>query len=219
MTRVGAEAQELAIPGRLEFAVGDLREWGPAEPVDVLVTNATLQWVPGHLDLLPQLTSYIRAGGWFAAQLPGNFGEPTHTTIDALLAEPRWRVRFADVVLPRPASAEPADYLAVLTERASVVDVWETTYLHELTEPALVARGGAWFRGPGVELHLGVEDDFRPARKAHPGLLVADLTGLVARLESYGLGVRWDGDFPGYRRCYVDDPHGNRLELLEPVDG
>jgi len=85
--------------------------------------------------------------------------------------------------------------------------------------PALVARGGAWFRGPGVELHLGVEDDFRPARKAHPGLLVADLTGLVARLESYGLGVRWDGDFPGYRRCYVDDPHGNRLELLEPVDG
>jgi len=85
--------------------------------------------------------------------------------------------------------------------------------------PSLAARGGAWFRGAGVELHLGVEDDFRPARKAHPGLLVADLAGLAARLESYGLGVRWDGDFPGYRRCYVDDPHGNRLELLEPVDG
>jgi len=147
VTRVGAEAQELAIPGRLEFAVGDLREWGPAEPVDVLVTNATLQWVPGHLDLLPQLTSYIRAGGWFAAQLPGNFGEPTHTTIDALLAEPRWRERFADVVLPRPASAEPADYLAVLTERASVVDVWETTYLHVLTGPDAVVR---WMSGTGL---------------------------------------------------------------------
>lgn len=156
MTRVGAEAQELAIPGRLEFAVGDLREWGPAEPVDVLVTNATLQWVPGHLDLLPQLTSYIRAGGWFAAQLPGNFGEPTHTTIDALLAEPRWRERFADVVLPRPASAEPADYLAVLTEGASVVDVWKTTYLHVLTEPDAVVR---WMSGTGLCPVLSALDD------------------------------------------------------------
>lgn len=85
--------------------------------------------------------------------------------------------------------------------------------------PSLAARGGAWFRGPGVELHLGVEDGFRPARKAHPGLLVSDLSGLATRLESYGCEVRWDADFPGYRRCYVDDPHGNRLELLEPLDG
>lgn len=142
-----AEAQALAIPARLEFAVGDLREWEPAEPVDVLVTNATLQWVPGHLDLLPQLTGHVRAGGWFAAQLPGNFGEPAHTAIDALLGEPRWRERFADVVLARPASAEPADYLAVLAEEASVVDVWETTYLHVLTGPDAVVR---WMSGTGL---------------------------------------------------------------------
>ena len=82
--------------------------------------------------------------------------------------------------------------------------------------PVLAARGGAWFRAGAVELHLGVEDDFRPARKAHPGLLVVDLPAYAERLATYGVEVQWDDDFPGYRRCYVTDPHGNRLELMEP---
>ena len=81
--------------------------------------------------------------------------------------------------------------------------------------PALVARGGAWFRAGDLELHLGIEDDFRPARKAHPGLLVTGLTAYAERLAAHGVRVRWDDDFPGHRRCYVDDPHGNRIELLE----
>jgi len=71
--------------------------------------------------------------------------------------------------------------------------------------------------GDGVELHLGVEEGFRPARKAHPGLLVDDLAALAARLEVAGVEVVRDDDFPGYRRCYVGDPVGNRLELLEPL--
>jgi catechol 2,3-dioxygenase-like lactoylglutathione lyase family enzyme len=83
--------------------------------------------------------------------------------------------------------------------------------------PDLVGRGGVWFRAGGVELHLGVEDDFRPARKAHPGLLVADLPAYVERLAARGVPVAWDGAFPGYRRCYLHDPYGNRLELLEPL--
>jgi catechol 2,3-dioxygenase-like lactoylglutathione lyase family enzyme len=83
--------------------------------------------------------------------------------------------------------------------------------------PALAGRGGVWFRAGGVELHLGVEDDFRPAAKAHPGLLVADLPGYVDGLAAHGLPVEWDDAFPGYRRCYLQDPHGNRLELLEPL--
>jgi catechol 2,3-dioxygenase-like lactoylglutathione lyase family enzyme len=82
--------------------------------------------------------------------------------------------------------------------------------------PALAARGGAWFRSGSVELHLGVEADFRPARKAHPALLVDDLAALTTRLAGAGQDVLWDDLLPGYRRCYVEDPCGNRLELLTP---
>ena len=82
---------------------------------------------------------------------------------------------------------------------------------------ALAARGGCWFRGHGIELHLGVEEDFRPARKAHPGLLTADLDALAAACEEAGHPVEWDPNFPGHRRLYVSDPVGNRLELLEPI--
>lgn len=79
----------------------------------------------------------------------------------------------------------------------------------------LASRGGCWFRGPGFELHLGVEDDFRPARKAHPALLVDDLDELAARIAGTGGDVRWDDDLAAVRRCYVDDPFGNRIELIE----
>lgn len=85
--------------------------------------------------------------------------------------------------------------------------------------PALAARGGCWFRGFGIELHLGVEEDFVPARKAHPGLLVDDLDAWADRLEAAGHPVRRDDDFPGMRRFYTDDVHGNRLEFLQPIDG
>jgi catechol 2,3-dioxygenase-like lactoylglutathione lyase family enzyme len=81
--------------------------------------------------------------------------------------------------------------------------------------PVLAGRGGCWFRGHGIELHLGVETDFRPARKAHPGLLVSDLDSWAGRLSGAGYPVRWDGDFPGMRRFYSEDPFGNRLEFLE----
>ena len=90
--------------------------------------------------------------------------------------------------------------------------------LAELTKPPpLAARGGCWFRGHGIELHLGVEADFRPARKAHPGLLVQDLDTWAGRLERAGSPVTWDGAFPGMRRFYSEDPVGNRLEFLEPT--
>lgn len=91
--------------------------------------------------------------------------------------------------------------------------------LEELAKPpVLAARGGCWFRGHGIELHLGVEQDFRPARKAHPGLLVEDLDAWAARLSTAGHPVAFDDDFPGMRRFYTADPHGNRLEFLQPRD-
>lgn len=87
----------------------------------------------------------------------------------------------------------------------------------EVDKPAvLAARGGAWFRAGGVELHLGVDDDFRAARKGHPGVLVDDLDEIVARLDGAGQPLTWDANFPGFRRIYAHDPFGNRLEFLQP---
>jgi catechol 2,3-dioxygenase-like lactoylglutathione lyase family enzyme len=84
--------------------------------------------------------------------------------------------------------------------------------------PELAARGGCWFeRGP-VKLHLGVEEDFRPARKAHPALLVADLDGLCRALDDSGHPTRRTEDVPGMPQWYVDDPFGNRIELI-PIPG
>jgi catechol 2,3-dioxygenase-like lactoylglutathione lyase family enzyme len=85
----------------------------------------------------------------------------------------------------------------------------------EQKPPALAARGGCWFSNGTVALHLGVEEAFRPAQKAHPALVVDDLDGLCQALTAEGHGVRFDEEIPGLRRFYVDDPFGNRLELIE----
>ena len=92
--------------------------------------------------------------------------------------------------------------------------------LDEVPKPApMMANGGAWFRSGGVELHLGAEPDFEPARKAHPALRVDDLDDLdelAARCEAAGYTPHWDGRYPGMRRFYVHDPFGNRIEILQP---
>ncbi len=82
--------------------------------------------------------------------------------------------------------------------------------------PVLAARGGCWFRGDGVEVHVGVEEPFAPARKAHPAFAVPpeELDVLAARLGAAGFPVTWDGDLPGHRRFHTADGHGNRVELL-----
>jgi catechol 2,3-dioxygenase-like lactoylglutathione lyase family enzyme len=81
----------------------------------------------------------------------------------------------------------------------------------------LKKRGGCWFESGAIKVHLGVEKDFRPARKAHPAFLVEGLEGLVARLAQGGVTARQDEPLPGYDRVYVDDPFGNRIELMERV--
>jgi catechol 2,3-dioxygenase-like lactoylglutathione lyase family enzyme len=81
----------------------------------------------------------------------------------------------------------------------------------------LAARGGAWFEdGSGLRVHLGVEEDFRPARKAHPGFVVSGLDALLDRLAAAGHPHRPGDDVGGVRQVYVDDPFGNRIELIEP---
>ncbi|GAB3837126.1 VOC family protein [Dactylosporangium cerinum] len=98
--------------------------------------------------------------------------------------------------------------------RAFYGDILGMTELEK--PPVLAARGGCWFRGGALELHFGVEQDFVPARKAHPGLLVTDLDAVAKRLTDAGVAVDWDGNFPGHRRFYAFDPLGNRLEFLSP---
>jgi len=82
--------------------------------------------------------------------------------------------------------------------------------------PALAARGGVWFESGRVKVHLGVDPDFRPARKAHPGLLVDGLGRLIDELRGAGYPVVEDEPLESYLRVYVSDPFGNRLELMEP---
>ena len=85
----------------------------------------------------------------------------------------------------------------------------------EVVKPVeLAKRGGCWFGSGPVQIHLGVEGDFRPARKAHPALRCFDYDGLVEKLRAAGVGVRDDDGIPGVRRCHIADPFGNRIELI-----
>lgn len=80
--------------------------------------------------------------------------------------------------------------------------------------PVLAPRGGRWYVSGNVQLHLGVEAEFTPAKKAHPALVVDGIDDLSARLDAAGITPRWEEDRPGMRHCYVDDPFGNRIELI-----
>jgi catechol 2,3-dioxygenase-like lactoylglutathione lyase family enzyme len=87
----------------------------------------------------------------------------------------------------------------------------------EVKKPAnLAKRGGCWFERGSLKIHLGVKADFRPARKAHPALIVEDLASLSAALAEAGYALRSDEPLEGYTRVFVDDPFGNRIELMEP---
>ncbi len=162
-------------PRASAFAVADLREWvsDEREQVDVLVSNATLQWVPDHLELLPELVERVRPGGWFAFQVPGNFDEPSHTIRQELAAEERYAAHTAGVAVPD--SHDPATYLEVLAAAGCAVDAWETTYLHVLTGEDPVFT---WVSGTGArptlealptELREEFEEEFRARlRAAYP---------------------------------------------------
>jgi len=144
----------------ITFEVADLRGWAAAgDPVDVLISNATLQWVPDHLDLLPSLVGRVRPGGWLALQVPGNFEEPSHTIRRDLAAEAPYAEHTRDVAVP--SSHDPVVYLEALAGLGCTVDAWETTYLHVLTGPDPVF---AWVSGTGARPTLqALPDDLRPA--------------------------------------------------------
>lgn len=140
---------------RLRFAVGDVRTWAPEGEVDVLVTNATLQWVPDHLPLLTSWLHRLAPGGWLALQVPGNFDAPSHRAMAELSATRP----YADALATRAASTErlsapePGEYVDALVAAGTAlpggltVDVWETTCSHLLAGPDPVL---AWVSGTGA---------------------------------------------------------------------
>ncbi len=137
---------------RVGFTTGDVRTWAPVGPVDVLVCNATLQWVPGHLELLATWLASLAPGGWLALQVPGNFDAPSHRALAELVAsEPYARVLGTST--ERAAAPGPAEYLDALVAAGIdlpgglAVDVWETTYSHLLPGPDPVL---AWLSGTGA---------------------------------------------------------------------
>jgi len=142
----------------VEFTVGDIEGWHHDHPVDVLVSNAALQWVPGHLDLLPGLVDAVIPGGWLAFQVPGNFDEPSHTIRRELAAEAPYAEHTAGVASPD--AHDPETYLHALRGLACEVDAWETTYLHVLRGEDPVFT---WVSGTGARPTLqALPDDLRP---------------------------------------------------------
>jgi trans-aconitate 2-methyltransferase len=165
-----AAAAAHALPGRVEFTAGDVRDWAPAGPVDVVVSNAVLHWVPGHERILARWAGWLSPGGRLAVQVPGNFRAPTHALLTELCRSPRWSARLAAAAPDPDAVLEPAGYYDVLTGAGLAADVWETTYLHVLTgdDPVL-----AWVRSTVLRPVLALlgEDDAAELTAAYAAAL------------------------------------------------
>lgn len=134
--------------GRLDFAEADARTWAPAEPYGLIISNATFQWVPGHLGRFGDWVGALVPGGTFAFQVPGNFDSPSHLLMRELAHSARWRSRLGETLRHADAVHTPIAYGETLAGLGCVdVDVWETTYVHVLQgeDPVL-----DWVRGTGL---------------------------------------------------------------------
>ena len=115
----------------VEFRAGDLRDWRPEPDTDVLVTNAALQWVPEHRELLDRWVRELPAGAWIAMQVPGNFDAPSHRALRAIGRRAPYAAALGDILREAPVD-DAAGYAGRLTALGAVVDAWETTYVHLL---------------------------------------------------------------------------------------
>ena len=127
LAKAEAHAGPTAGGGRLDFAHADARTWTPAEPYDLILSNATLQWVPGHADRFPDWVAALKPGGTFAFQVPGNFDSPSHRLMREIAHSARWKDRLAGTLRHDDAVLAPEAYLEHLTALGCQADVWETT--------------------------------------------------------------------------------------------
>ena len=155
----------------------------------MIISNAVLQWVPDHLDVLTRWAGFLPAGGWLAFQVPGNYDQPSHRALRELAGSDRWRPLLAGVPLNRQA-ADPAEYLDLLTRAGFEVDAWETTYVHLLPgdDPVL-----DWYKGTGL----------RPVLAALPPGQTADfLADYGARMREAYPAASYGTVFP-FRRVFA----------------
>ncbi|SDH91643.1 trans-aconitate 2-methyltransferase [Actinokineospora alba] len=146
--------------------VRGIESWQPADDTDVVISNAALQWVPGHVELLREWVRRLPSGAWIAVQVPGNFAAPSHRIIRELAREPHWRERLESIVLREDGTVlDPAGYAEVMADAGCDVDAWETTYQHRLSgrNPALEWVTGTALRPIRAALSDGEWADFRSA--------------------------------------------------------
>jgi trans-aconitate 2-methyltransferase len=176
--------------GALRFSVGDLVEWVPDRPVDVIFSNAALQWVPGHQRLLPRWVAALAPGGRLAFSMPGNFDGDSHRILRELCASPRWRDRLGTANRHNVVD-DPAGYFRLLSDLGCEVDAWETTYLQVLhgDDPVL-----EWMKGTALRPVLDVL-----AHQEEREDFLAELSGLFR--EAYPPGPH--GTIFPFRRIFV----------------
>lgn len=137
------------LPG-IDWVLGDIAEWAPARPADLVFSNAALQWLGDHERLLPRLAAQVAPGGTIAIQMPRNFGDPSHTLLTETARSPRWSGSVGHVVRGTPV-AEPAEYHRLLSGSFTTFDIWETVYLQVLHGQNPVVE---WVRGTAARPYL-----------------------------------------------------------------
>lgn len=152
-----------ARPPLLDFAEADAAAWTPTGTYGLIVSNAALQWIPGHADHFPRWLAALAPGGVLAFQVPGNFTAPSHTLLADLRESDRWRPLLHGVGDRTAAVLEPADYLTRLQDLGCAADVWATTYLQTLhgEDPVL-----DWVKGTALRPVLTALADDPEARDA-----------------------------------------------------
>ncbi|MCF5655122.1 trans-aconitate 2-methyltransferase [Pseudomonas poae] len=143
----------------LDFELADIGAWNPARQFDVILANASLQWLPDHATLYPHLVSHLTPGGTLAVQTPDNLDEPAHQLARDLAAQGPWAAKIGAVKHnPRHTASQ---YYELLSQHCSTVDVWRTTYQHPLADHAALVE---WFKGSALRPFLApLSDDEKAA--------------------------------------------------------
>ena len=192
LERAAAYAAAPDVSGRLRFIEGDVAHWEPEEPIDVLVTNAVLQWLPDHLPLLERWARALAPGGWLALQVPGNHAAPSHALMREVAAQPRFSRALAGVLRGSAPIHDAVGYAERLAQAGCTPDAWETTYIHVLDPEGKHGDNAvlAWMQGTGL----------RPVTDT----LAADPELCQAFLDDYSARLR---------RAYPHQPWGTPLHF------